>query len=245
MWSSSSSEDEGETKETRAPSASHFDRAKLNVPLAEKEVSFDEENETPLIPSWEEEASEKPVIARSKAAKRNIVMLSSDEEEEEVKTHNTSPWTEEEDRMLRWLLENYEGIVDPWGMVAYDSFFLKARRSQRNVMQRAIELGLLDANTELPEESEEEVKGGESEEEEKKEEEKEEKEREKEEEEKEEKEREKEEEEKEEDNTEDPARLERDSQSSEERAALIRTNLANLMKRIPQANKLSVLSQFV
>lgn len=238
MWSSSSSEDEGETKETRAPSASHFDRAKLNVPLAEKEVSFDEENETPLIPSWEEEASEKPVIARSKAAKRNIVMLSSDEEEEEVKTHNTSPWTEEEDRMLRWLLENYEGIVDPWGMVAYDSFFLKARRSQRNVMQRAIELGLLDANTELPEESEEEVKGGESEEEEKKEEEKEE-------EEKEEKEREKEEEEKEEDNTEDPARLERDSQSSEERAALIRTNLANLMKRIPQANKLSVLSQFV
>ena len=56
---------------------------------------------------------------------------------------------------------------------------------------------------------------------------------------------EKEEEEKEEDNTEDPARLERDSQSSEERAALIRTNLANLMKRIPQANKLSVLSQFV
>ena len=235
MWSSSSSEDEGETKETRAPSASHFDRAKLNVPLAEKEVSFDEENETPLIPSWEEEASEKPVIARSKAAKRNIVMLSSDEEEEEVKTHNTSPWTEEEDRMLRWLLENYEGIVDPWGMVAYDSFFLKARRSQRNVMQRAIELGLLDANTELPEESEEEVKGGESEEEEKKEEEKEE----------EEKEREKEEEEKEEDNTEDPARLERDSQSSEERAALIRTNLANLMKRIPQANKLSVLSQFV
>lgn len=231
MWSSSSSEDEGE-KETRAPSASHFDRAKLNVPLAEKEVSFDEENETPLIPSREEE-SEKPVIARSKAAKRNIVMLSSDEEEEEVKTHNTSPWTEEEDRMLRWLLENYEGIVDPWGMVAYDSFFLKARRSQRNVMQRAIELGLLDANTELPEESEEEVKGGESEEEEK------------EEEEKEEKEREKEEEEKEEDNTEDPARLERDSQSSEERAALIRTNLANLMKRIPQANKLSVLSQFV
>lgn len=231
MWSSSSSEDEGE-KETRAPSASHFDRAKLNVPLAEKEVSFDEENETPLIPSREEE-SEKPVIARSKAAKRNIVMLSSDEEEEEVKTHNTSPWTEEEDRMLRWLLENYEGIVDPWGMVAYDSFFLKACRSQRNVMQRAIELGLLDANTELPEESEEEVKGGESEEEEK------------EEEEKEEKEREKEEEEKEEDNTEDPARLERDSQSSEERAALIRTNLANLMKRIPQANKLSVLSQFV
>lgn len=234
MWSSSSSEDEGETKETRAPSASHFDRAKLNVPLAEKEVSFDEENETPLIPSWEEEASEKPVIARSKAAKRNIVMLSSDEEEEEVKTHNTSPWTEEEDRMLRWLLENYEGIVDPWGMVAYDSFFLKARRSQRNVMQRAIELGLLDANTELPEESEEEVKGGESGEEEKKEEEKEEEEKE-----------EKEEEEKEEDNTEDPARLERDSQSSEERAALIRTNLANLMKRIPQANKLSVLSQFV
>ena len=233
MWSSSSSEDEGETKETRAPSASHFDRAKLNVPLAEKEVLFDEENETPLIPSWEEEASEKPVIARSKAAKRNIVMLSSDEEEEEVKTHNTSPWTEEEDRMLRWLLENYEGIVDPWGMVAYDSFFLKACRSQRNVMQRAIELGLLDANTELPEESEEEVKGGESEEEEKKEEEKEE-------EEKEEKER-----EKEEDNTEDPARLERDSQSSEERAALIRTNLANLMKRIPQANKLSVLNQFV
>ena len=233
MWSSSSSEDEGETKETRAPSASHFDRAKLNVPLAEKEVSFDEENETPLIPSRQEEESEKPVIARSKAAKRNIVMLSSDEEEEEVKTHNTSPWTEEEDRMLRWLLENYEGIVDPWGMVAYDSFFLKARRSQRNVMQRAIELGLLDANTELPEESEEEVKGGESEEEEKKEEEKEEKEREK------------EEEEKEEDNTEDPARLERDSQSSEERAALIRTNLANLMKRIPQANKLSVLSQFV
>ena len=233
MWSSSSSEDEGEKKETRAPSASHFDRAKLNVPLAEKEVSFDEENETPLIPSRQEEASEKPVIARSKAAKRNIVMLSSDEEEEEVKTHNTSPWTEEEDRMLRWLLENYEGIVDPWGMVAYDSFFLKARRSQRNVMQRAIELGLLDANTELPEESEEEVKGGESEEEEKKEEEKEE-------EEKEEKER-----EKEEDNTEDPARLERDSQSSEERAALIRTNLANLMKRIPQANKLSVLSQFV
>ena len=174
MWSSSSSEDEGETKETRAPSASHFDRAKLNVPLAEKEVSFDEENETPLIPSRQEEESEKPVIARSKAAKRNIVMLSSDEEEEEVKTHNTSPWTEEEDRMLRWLLENYEGIVDPWGMVAYDSFFLKARRSQRNVMQRAIELGLLDANTELPEESEEEVKGGESEEEEKKEEEKEE-----------------------------------------------------------------------
>ena len=134
--------------------------------------------------------------------------------------------------MLRWLLENYEGIVDPWGMVAYDSFFLKARRSQRNVMQRAIELGLLDANTELPEESDVE-KGGESGEEEKKEEEKEE-------EEKEEKER-----EKEEDNTEDPARLERDSQSSEERAALIRTNLANLMKRIPQANKLSVLSQFV
>ena len=241
MWSSSSSEDEGEKKETRAPSASHFDRAKLNVPLAEKEVSFDEENETPLIPSREEE-SEKPVIARSKAAKRNIVMLSSDEEEEEVKTHNTSPWTEEEDRMLRWLLENYEGIVDPWGMVAYDSFFLKARRSQRNVMQRAIELGLLDANTELPEESDVE-KGGESEEEEKKEEEKEEEE--KEEEEKEEKEREKEEEEKEEDNTEDPSRLERDSQSSEERAALIRTNLANLMKRIPQANKLSVLSQFV
>lgn len=236
MWSSSSSEDEGEKKETRAPSASHFDRAKLNVPLAEKEVSFDEENETPLIPSREEE-SEKPVIARSKAAKRNIVMLSSDEEEEEVKTHNTSPWTEEEDRMLRWLLENYEGIVDPWGMVAYDSFFLKARRSQRNVMQRAIELGLLDANTELPEESEEEVKGGESgEEEEKGESEKEGSE----EEEKEEKER-----EKEEDNTEDPARLERDSQSSEERAALIRTNLANLMKRIPQANKLSVLSQFV
>lgn len=241
MWSSSSSEDEGE-KETRAPSASHFDRAKLNVPLAEKEVSFDEENETPLIPS-REEASEKPVIARSKAAKRNIVMLSSDEEEEEVKTHNTSPWTEEEDRMLRWLLENYEGIVDPWGMVAYDSFFLKARRSQRNVMQRAIELGLLDANTELPEESEEEVKGGESEEEEKKEEEKEEEEKEEKEREKEEEE--KEEEEKEEDNTEDPARLERDSQSSEERAALIRTNLANLMKRIPQANKLSVLSQFV
>ena len=232
MWSSSSSEDEGEKKETRAPSASHFDRAKLNMPLAEKEVSFDEENETPLIPSRQEEESEKPVIAPSKAAKRNIVMLSSDEEEEEVKTHNTSPWTEEEDRMLRWLLENYEGIVDPWGMVAYDSFFLKARRSQRNVMQRAIELGLLDANTELPEESDVE-KGGESEEEEKKEEEKEE-------EEKEEKER-----EKEEDNTEDPARLERDSQSSEERAALIRTNLANLMKRIPQANKLSVLNQFV
>lgn len=244
MWSSSSSEDEGEKKETRAPSASHFDRAKLNVPLAEKEVSFDEENETPLIPSREEE-SEKPVIARSKAAKRNIVMLSSDEEEEEVKTHNTSPWTEEEDRMLRWLLENYEGIVDPWGMVAYDSFFLKARRSQRNVMQRAIELGLLDANTELPEESEEEVKGGESGEEEEKEEEKEGSEEEEKEREKEEKEREKEEEEKEEDNTEDPARLERDSQSSEERAALIRTNLANLMKRIPQANKLSVLSQFV
>lgn len=238
MWSSSSSEDEGETKETRAPSASHFDRAKLNVPLAEKEVSFDEENETPLIPSWEEEASEKPVIARSKAAKRNIVMLSSDEEEEEVKTHNTSPWTEEEDRMLRWLLENYEGIVDPWGMVAYDSFFLKARRSQRNVMQRAIELGLLDANTELPEESEEEVKGGESGEEEKK------GESEKEGSEEEEKE-DKEKEEEKEDNTEDPARLERDSQSSEERAALIRTNLANLMKRIPQANKLSVLSQFV
>lgn len=237
MWSSSSSEDEGE-KETRAPSASHFDRAKLNVPLAEKEVSFDEENETPLIPSWEEEASEKPVIARSKAAKRNIVMLSSDEEEEEVKTHNTSPWTEEEDRMLRWLLENYEGIVDPWGMVAYDSFFLKARRSQRNVMQRAIELGLLDANTELPEESEEEVKGGESGEEEEK------GESEKEGSEEEEKE-DKEKEEEKEDNTEDPARLERDSQSSEERAALIRTNLANLMKRIPQANKLSVLSQFV
>ena len=229
MWSSSSSEDEGETKETRAPSASHFDRAKLNVPLAEKEVSFDEENETPLIPSWEEEASEKPVIARSKAAKRNIVMLSSDEEEEEVKTHNTSPWTEEEDRMLRWLLENYEGIVDPWGMVAYDSFFLKARRSQRNVMQRAIELGLLDANTELPEESEEEEKKGESEKEGSEEEEKEDKEK----------------EEEKEDNTEDPSRLERDSQSSEERAALIRTNLANLMKRIPQANKLSVLSQFV
>ena len=237
MWSSSSSEDEGETKETRAPSASHFDRAKLNVPLAEKEVSFDEENETPLIPSWEEEASEKPVIARSKAAKRNIVMLSSDEEEEEVKTHNTSPWTEEEDRMLRWLLENYEGIVDPWGMVAYDSFFLKARRSQRNVMQRAIELGLLDANTELPEESDVE-KGGESGEEEEK------GESEKEGSEEEEKE-DKEKEEEKEDNTEDPARLERDSQSSEERAALIRTNLANLMKRIPQANKLSVLSQFV
>ena len=236
MWSSSSSEDEGE-KETRAPSASHFDRAKLNVPLAEKEVSFDEENETPLIPSWEEEASEKPVIARSKAAKRNIVMLSSDEEEEEVKTHNTSPWTEEEDRMLRWLLENYEGIVDPWGMVAYDSFFLKARRSQRNVMQRAIELGLLDANTELPEESDVE-KGGESEEEEEK------GESEKEGSEEEEKE-DKEKEEEKEDNTEDPSRLERDSQSSEERAALIRTNLANLMKRIPQANKLSVLSQFV
>ncbi len=138
--------------------------------------------------------------------------------------------------MLRWLLENYEGIVDPWGMVAYDSFFLKARRSQRNVMQRAIELGLLDANTELPEESDVE-KGGESGEEEEK------GESEKEGSEEEEKEREKEEEK--EDNTEDPARLERDSQSSEERAALIRTNLANLMKRIPQANKLSVLNQFV
>lgn len=232
MWSSSSSEDEGE-KETRALPASHFDRAKLNVLLTEKEVSFDEENETPLIPSREEEESEKPVSARSKAAKRNIVMLSSDEEEE-VKTHNTSPWTEEEDRMLRWLLENYDGIVDPWGMVAYDSFFLKARRSQRNVMQRSIELGLLDANAELPEESDVEKEESEESEQEEKEE--------KEESEQEEKE---EKEEEEEDNTEDPSRLERDSQSSEERAALIRTNLASMMKRIPQANKLSMLTQFV
>lgn len=231
MWSSSSSEDEGE-KETRALPASHFDRAKLNVLLTEKEVSFDE-NETPLIPSREEEESEKPVSARSKAAKRNIVMLSSDEEEE-VKTHNTSPWTEEEDRMLRWLLENYDGIVDPWGMVAYDSFFLKARRSQRNVMQRSIELGLLDANAELPEESDVEKEESEESEQEEKEE--------KEESEQEEKE---EKEEEEEDNTEDPSRLERDSQSSEERAALIRTNLASMMKRIPQANKLSMLTQFV
>ena len=66
---------------------------------------------------------------------------------------NTSPWTEEEDAMLRRLLEESKDVHDPWGMVAYDSFFLDRHRSPRGVMQRGIELGLLDKNTVLPEES--------------------------------------------------------------------------------------------
>ena len=66
---------------------------------------------------------------------------------------NTSPWMEEEDAVLRRLLEENKDVHDPWGMVAYDSFFLDRHRSPRGVMQRGIELGLLDKDTILPEES--------------------------------------------------------------------------------------------
>ena len=170
MWSSSS-EEEAETA-PRAPETRQFDRAKLNVPLAETEVDMDDEVGVPLLAPVPEATTAAPLFPSGAKSKRNIVVLSSDEEnegsdeekeasveesemsdeEKEAPLDNTAPWSAEEDAKLRWLLESYQGMVDPWGMVAYDAFFLKARRSQRNVMQRAMELGLLDPSTELPEE---------------------------------------------------------------------------------------------
>ena len=170
MWSSSS-EEEAETA-PRAPETRQFDRAKLNVPLAETEVDLDDEVGVPLLAPAPEATTAAPLFPSGAKSKRNIVVLSSDEEnegsdgekeasveesemsdeEKEAPLDNTAPWSAEEDAKLRWLLESYQGMVDPWGMVAYDAFFLKARRSQRNVMQRAMELGLLDPSTELPEE---------------------------------------------------------------------------------------------
>lgn len=170
MWSSSS-EEEAETA-PRAPETRQFDRAKLNVPLAETEVDLDDEVGVPLLAPAPEATTAAPLFPSGAKSKRNIVVLSSDEEnegsdeekeasddesemsdeEKEAPLGNTAPWSAEEDAKLRWLLESYQGMVDPWGMVAYDAFFLKARRSQRNVMQRAMELGLLDPSTELPEE---------------------------------------------------------------------------------------------
>ena len=166
MWSSSS-EEEAETA-PRAPETRQFDRAKLNVPLAETEVDLDDEVGVPLLAPATEATTAAPLFPSGAKSKRNIVVLSSDEEnegsdeedeesgmsdeEKEAPLDNTAPWSAEEDAKLRWLLESYQGMVDPWGMVAYDAFFLKARRSQRNVMQRAMELGLLDPSTELPEE---------------------------------------------------------------------------------------------
>ena len=173
MWSSSS-EEEAETA-PRAPETRQFDRAKLNVPLAETEVDLDDEVGVPLLAPAPEATTAAPLFPSGAKSKRNIVVLSSDEEnegsdeekeasveesemsdeEKEAPLDNTAPWSAEEDAKLRWLLESYQGMVDPWGMVAYDAFFLKARRSQRNVMQRAMELGLLDPSTELPEEEKE------------------------------------------------------------------------------------------
>ena len=163
MWSSSS-EEEAETA-PRAPETRQFDRAKLNVPLAETEVDLDDEAGVPLLAPAPEATTAAPLFPSGAKSKRNIVVLSSDEEnegsdeesemsdeEKEAPLDNTAPWSAEEDAKLRWLLESYQGMVDPWGMVAYDAFFLKARRSQRTVMQRAMELGLLDPSTELPEE---------------------------------------------------------------------------------------------
>lgn len=163
MWSSSS-EEEAEAA-PRAPETRQFDRAKLNVPLAETEVDLDDEAGVPLLAPAPEATTAAPLFPTGAKSKRNIVVLSSDEEsegsdeeseasdeEKEEPLDNTAPWSAEEDAKLRWLLESYQGMVDPWGMVAYDAFFLKARRSQRNVMQRAMELGLLDPSTELPEE---------------------------------------------------------------------------------------------
>ena len=170
MWSSSS-EEEAETA-PRAPETRQFDRAKLNVPLAETEVDLDDEVGVPLLAPATEATTAAPLFPSGAKSKRNIVVLSSDEEnegsdeekeasddesemsdeEKEAPLGNTAPWSAEEDAKLRWLLESYQGMVDPWGMVAYDAFFLKARRSQRIVMQRAMELGLLDPSTELPEE---------------------------------------------------------------------------------------------
>ena len=135
---------------------------------AETEVDLDDEVGVPLLAPATEATTAAPLFPSGAKSKRNIVVLSSDEEnegsdeedeesgmsdeEKEAPLDNTAPWSAEEDAKLRWLLESYQGMVDPWGMVAYDAFFLKARRSQRNVMQRAMELGLLDPSTELPEE---------------------------------------------------------------------------------------------
>lgn len=169
MWSSSSDSDAPEAPEAQnrpstqqAPQTRHFDRAKLNVPLAETEVALDDEPGMPLVASKSgEEPGVAPLYPAGVRSTRSIAVLSSDEEDEEAESlpaNNTSPWSEQEDAKLRWLLESYQGMVDPWGMVAYDAFFVKARRSQRNVMQRAMELGLLDPSTELPEEEQPEEK---------------------------------------------------------------------------------------
>lgn len=178
VWSSSSDSDAPQAPQALQVHQTHqapqthqthqtrqFDRAKLNVPLAETEVLLDDEPGIPLVAGKAvEESDDVPLDPAGARPTRSIAVLSSDEEEESLPANNTSPWSEQEDAKLRWLLESYQGMVDPWGVVAYDSFFVKARRSQRNVMQRAMELGLLDRNTELPEEDQpEESENGEME----------------------------------------------------------------------------------
>lgn len=243
MWSSSS-EEEAEAA-PRTPETRQFDRAKLNVPLAETEVDLDDEAGVPLLAPAPEATTAAPLFPTGAKSKRNIVVLSSDEEKEEseeeseasdeekeVPLDNTAPWSAEEDAKLRWLLESYQGMVDPWGMVAYDAFFLKARRSQRNVMQRAVELGLLDPNTELLEEEKKDSDEEEEKEKEKKEEE--------------EKNKPNSDEEKEEENEidekeEEKEKEKKDAYSFEQRSEFIKTNLTRISQKVKVEKAVEIL----
>ena len=64
------------------------------------------------------------------------------------------PWTEEENSTLYRLLEENRDMIDPWGMVMYDSYFMERGRSSRDIIQHGIDLGLLPPSTPLPEETE-------------------------------------------------------------------------------------------
>ena len=158
-WNVESS-DEGDDRETgrvlsKEPVLRPMNRAALFSGEGEEEVDLD---------------SLQPVPTSIRRMKR-LTVLSDDSEDEQddddeqnepavnetstdVTLSNTTPWTEEEDSTLRHLLEENKDMIDPWGIIVYDSYFMAHHRTPRMIIQHGIDLGLLPPSTILPEETE-------------------------------------------------------------------------------------------
>ena len=164
-WNVDSS-DEGEDRETgrvllKEPVLRPMNRAALLSGEGEEEVDLDS-----IQPS-------QPVPTPIRRMKR-LTVLSDDSEEEQgddnddeqnetvisetsmnvTPLSNTAPWTEEENLTLRRLLEENKDMIDPWGIIGYDSYFMAHHRTPRMIIQHGIDLGLIPPSTILPEETE-------------------------------------------------------------------------------------------
>lgn len=156
-WNVESS-DEGEDQEIgrvgiHEPMVRRMNRDALLSGEGEEEVDLDS-----LQPSQQGQTA-------TRRMKRLTILSDESEDESENQNQNETSipvssgmnpasWTEEEDETLRRLVEENKDMVDPWGIIVYDSFFLSHHRTPRMIVQHAIDLGLASPSTHLPEDME-------------------------------------------------------------------------------------------